>query len=407
MIALRIVVHDFAGHPGQLQLSRELARRGYDVEHHFCKSVTTGQGATDRRSGDPETFSVRGIGLGGEFARYLPVRRVLQEFRYGWLTVRATLTARPDVAIFANFPTVPLAMVTVVLKAYRKPYIFWWQDVHSEAVRSVARQRFGRIGDALAWLIGYLERGIADRAAAIVPISDAFTGRLDSWGISRDKVSVVPNWGALDEVRPGPRRNDWSSAHALDNVRVLMYAGTLGLKHDPSVIAELVRTVPEDCRVVVASEGIGREWLERHCGDESKLVLLDYQPYEQLSEMLASADVFLAILEQDASRYSVPSKVLNYMCAGRPVLAVLPADNPVACMLESSGAGVVTAPGDHHAAAGALGKLLADRRLREHMAESGRRYARQNFDIGSVTDKFEDVIHQALGSPKIARRGIA
>ena len=47
---MKLVVHDFAGHPGQLQLSRELARRGHVVEHHYCQSVATGQGATVRRS---------------------------------------------------------------------------------------------------------------------------------------------------------------------------------------------------------------------------------------------------------------------------------------------------------------------------------------------------------------------
>ncbi len=30
---MRILVHDYSGHPFQAQLSRELARRGHDVVH--------------------------------------------------------------------------------------------------------------------------------------------------------------------------------------------------------------------------------------------------------------------------------------------------------------------------------------------------------------------------------------
>jgi colanic acid biosynthesis glycosyl transferase WcaI len=396
VLTLKIVVHDFAGHPGQLQLSRELARRGHTVEHQFCQSVTTGQGATTRRESDPELFSVKGITLGGEFARYSPFRRILQEIRYGWLAIRATLLMQPDVAIFSNFPIIPLSMVSLALKVRRIPYIFWWQDVHSEAVRIIARQRLGWVGGRIAWPVDRMERGIANRAAAIVPISHAFIDRLKTWGIGQGKVSVIPNWGALDEVCPRPRANSWSAAHALDDVMVVMYAGTLGLKHDPLVIAELARNAPNDCRIVVVSQGKGRKWLEEHCSDNTQLILLDYQPYEQLANMLASADVLLAILEQDASRYSVPSKVLNYLCAGRPVLALLPSDNPVAHMLKSAEAGIVAPPGDHGEAAATLNHLLSDVHLRERMAANARRYAEQVFDLRTIGDSFERVIHSAV-----------
>jgi hypothetical protein len=35
---LRVVVHDYVGHPFQVHLSRELARRGMDVLHLSCDS---------------------------------------------------------------------------------------------------------------------------------------------------------------------------------------------------------------------------------------------------------------------------------------------------------------------------------------------------------------------------------
>ena len=40
---LRLVIHDYSGHPGQVHLSRELARRGHHVEHQYCASYTTGR----------------------------------------------------------------------------------------------------------------------------------------------------------------------------------------------------------------------------------------------------------------------------------------------------------------------------------------------------------------------------
>jgi len=394
---MRIVVHDFAGHPGQIQMSRELARRGHVVQHQFCESLTTGQGATTRRQDDPASFSITGISMGSDFARYSPFRRLAQEMRYGWSVIRAARSMTPDVVVFSNMPIIPLTMASLALKFRGVPYVFWWQDVYSDAVGTVARQRLGRLGGAVAWLAEFIERGCARRSAAIVPITDAFIDQLDAWNIDRGKVAVIPNWGALDEVPARPRENPWAVAHSLNDVKVVMYTGTLGLKHDPSVLAELARSAPDDCRIVVVSQGMGRQWLEEHRGDNPKLILMDFQPYEQLPDMLGTADVLVAILEKDASRYSVPSKVLNYLCAGRPVLALLPSDNAVAEIVRSAEAGIVVPPGGELKACEALDQLLSDEELRTTMAANGRDYATRVFDVEKIGDSFERVVYEAAG----------
>jgi glycosyltransferase involved in cell wall biosynthesis len=390
--ALRLVVHDYSGHPGQVHLSRELARRGHHVEHQFCASYTTGRGATERRDGDPDSFSVRAIELGSEFARYSPIARLRQELQYARMSARAILAARPDVAVLSNIPLLSMFFLTMSLRRRRVPYVFWHQDIYSEAIRVIARDRFGPLGGLIGWVAGRVERRVARGAAAVVPISDNFIGQLEAWGVENSKVHVVPNWAAIDEMPTRPRDNAWAKTHGLADVPVVMYAGTLGLKHDPSVISKLARSAPAGSQTVVVSEGKGREWLESEAGDVPGLTLLDYQPYEQLPDMLASADVLLVVLESNASRYSVPSKVLNYLCAGRPVLALLPPDNAVARMVEAAEAGIVVGPGDPDAAAEALHSLLASPVARAAMGTAARRYAERTFDVERVGDRFDSLL---------------
>jgi colanic acid biosynthesis glycosyl transferase WcaI len=390
---LRLVVHDYSGHPGQVHLSRELARRGHCVEHQYCASYTTGRGATERRDGDPESFAVRSIELASEFARYTPIARLRQELQYARVATRAILAARPDVAVLSNVPLLSLFLLTVALRVQRVPYVFWHQDVYSEAIRIIARDRLGPLGWFVGFVAGHAERQVARGAAAVVAISDAFIEQLDRWGVRPSRVHIVPNWAAIDEMPSRPRDNAWAKAHDLVDVPVVMYAGTLGLKHDPAVISRLAETAPTGSRVVVVSEGRGREWLEAEAGDVPGLMLFDYQPYEQLPDMLASADVLLVVLESDASRYSVPSKVLNYLCAGRPVLALLPPDNAVAQMIEAAGAGLVVAPGDADGAAAALQELLSSAQVRERMGTAARRYAERTFDVTRVGDRFESLLY--------------
>ena len=59
--------------------------------------------------------------------------------------------------------------------------------------------------------------------------------------------------------------------------------------------------------------------------------------------MLASATVLIGILEEDAGVFSVPSKVLSYLCAGRPIVLCAPAENLASRTLLEAEAGPSTA----------------------------------------------------------------
>lgn len=398
---MRLVVHDYSGHPGQIRLSRELARRGHHVQHQFCGSFVTGQGATQRRAGDPESFTILPIHLRSQFRRYSPIVRVCQEIQYGVKATRALLGHSPDLVVLSNVPLLSLLMMSTALGMCGVGYVFWQQDVYSEAIDAIARRRLGRIGGVIGWLAARCERHVARSAAAVVPISGAFVDELDGWGVHSRAIHVIPNWAAIDEMPLRHKDNAWARAHQLTDVPVVMYAGTLGWKHDPAAIADLARSLPSETRVLVVSQGKGREWLEERAGGISNLTLVDYQPYEQLPDVLATADVLLVLLERDASRYSVPSKVLNYLCAGRSILALLPEENAVSDTIAAAGAGLVVAPGDLESATAALGDLLSDPSRRQRMGIDARNYAERNFDIVNVGDRFDTVFSQSIS---LARR---
>ena len=108
--SLRVLVHDFAGHPFQIDLSRSLARRGHTVRHVYCGSYTSGKGRFD--AGDDANLSVVAVPAGESFARYSPVRRLSQEAAYGRRFTRVAATFRPDVILACNVPLVAKSVVS-------------------------------------------------------------------------------------------------------------------------------------------------------------------------------------------------------------------------------------------------------------------------------------------------------
>jgi colanic acid biosynthesis glycosyl transferase WcaI len=392
---LRIAVHDYVGHPFQVQLSRELARRGHDVIHLYFASFPTGKGALERRSDDPEGFHVEGLDLDGEFHKYSLLRRPLHDRKYAGTVVRALRAFRPEIVLSANTPLISQWIIQSECAQSNTRFVFWQQDVLSVGIKSIMKQRFPLLGNRIGDGFIALERLLLRKSDAIVTISDDFLPVLYEWGLPAEKIHVIENWAPLDELPSLPRDNGWARAHGLDDKQIVLYCGTLGLKHNPRLLLELATRLrrKEDVRVVVASQGPGSEWLQEQAQTvkAENLVLLGVQPYDRLPEVLASGDILVAILEPDAGVFSVPSKVLSYLCAGRPLLASVPTANLAARIIRRTRSGIVVEPRDVEGFVAAAVRLMERPSLRAGLGRRARQYAETTFDISRVGDRFGKV----------------
>ncbi len=395
MASTRVVVHDHSGHPFQVQLARALAVAGHEVLHLHCSSFATAHGALERRPADPPTLTLDAIDHGEPFDKYHLSRRVRQELRYARRFVERMEAFGPDVVLSANTPLFAQHRLSTWARRAGVPMVLWLQDIYSAAMGTAVRARLGPLGLPAARGFEAIEKSSIRRSTAVVAISEDFVPFVSAAGAG-DRVHVIENWAPLDEVTPGSKDNPWSRDHGLADQQVLLYGGTLGLKHDPGLLAELARAAVARpaVRVVVISEGLGSDWLR---DDDAKdpmptLTLLPYQDHDALSDVLATADVFLTLLEPDAGTYSVPSKVLNYHCAGRPVVASMPPENLAARTIVDADTGVVVAPGDRQGFVDAALGLLDDEPRRRAMGERARAHAEARYAIDPIRRRFEPIL---------------
>ena len=99
----------------------------------------------------------------------------------------------------------------------------------------------------------------------------------------------------------------------------------------------------DDAVIVVVSEGPNVRALERtgRGPRTAAIKFLPFQPYEDFPNVLASATVLIGILEDEAGVFSVPSKVLSYLCSGRPIVLCAPAENFASRIVLEAEAGAV------------------------------------------------------------------
>jgi colanic acid biosynthesis glycosyl transferase WcaI len=394
---MRILVHDYAGHPLQAQLSRELARRGHDVSHAYFAREHHRGGALERLPTDPAGLRFVGIRLGWARSRRGVIGRARHEIVYGSRIARAAARLRPDVVISAN---TPLLSQRLLLRAARRSgaaFVYWLQDRTSNKQVRKAQRRFGAPGKAVAPLVHWLERSALVGSQAVVAITPGFRETLADYGVADDRIAVIPNWAPLAEIVPMERRNSWAIEHGLADQLVFMYAGSLGLMHEPRLLVELAAALP-DAAVVVVTEDTGAN-IVRAVAERCRVGnvrVLPVQPYEQLSAVLATADVLLAMIDEVGGAYSVPSKVLSYLCAGRPILVSMPPENLSAAVLAESGAGVAVEAGDLQAWRREASRLATDPARRAELGRNGRAYAERTFDIEAIGARFEEVLRIAV-----------
>jgi glycosyltransferase involved in cell wall biosynthesis len=395
---MRIAVHDYAGHPFPFELSRELAARGHTVGHFYFAGDIGPKGESVRRADDPAGFSVTPILTTEPYSKTDLIRRRRGDILYGAAAAARLRAFRPDVILSGNSPLHAQARLIDTARAVEAAFVFWVQDLYGLAATRLLGARAPGAGHLLGAWYQRLEAELLNASDGIVAISPDFAPAMRRIGVQRPGA-VVENWGALSALPPRPKDNAWRRRNALQGRFVFLYSGTMALKHDPATLWALADAFrgQDEVRVVAAVSGVRAEALRaRQAADpHPNLIVLPLQPVAQLADMLGAADVLVAQLEAEAGQFSVPSKVLSYLCAGRPILLAAPVDNLATRTVQAAGAGLCVASRDVPGLVAAARRLHSDEAMRQRCGEAGRAYAERAFAIGPIADRFEAILTEA------------
>ncbi len=406
---MRYVICDYSGHPFQVELSRCLAARGHDVLHVHYAGFQTPKGKLAVFPDDPVGFNVAALRTAGQFNKGDFLRRRFLESRVGTLAAARALAFRPDVVVGCNMPLDAQNRLKSACTQNGIPFVFWLQDIYSHAIHHYLSAKLGVLGSAVGQHYKRLEGRLLRTSDAVVAISTKFRASLELWGVDRERVSVIPNWAPLSEISPIGKDNEWARSHGLSEKLVALYTGTLGLKHDPRLLLELAkRGNNQGLTVVVISEGAAAQWLAERKREEGvgNLVLLPFQPMELYPQVLGAGDIMLAMVDEEAAKFSVPSKILSYIAAGKPIVASIAEDNDAAVTIAAAHAGIVVAPSNPQALFAAVMTLAADPERRRCHGSSARSYAETQFEIDGITDQFERMFAAAL-RPRLRQQHLA
>ena len=243
-----------------------------------------------------------------------------------------------------------------------------------------------------------IEKFVYKHACYITVHSEGNRCYLASQGVDPKKLVVITNWVDTDRIVPSEGGNAFRSEYNLGNKFVVSYAGTIGWAQDLDTViksATLLQSHEGVCFIFVG-EGPDKPTLENKVKAMGlrNVLFLPLQPWNKYPLVLYASDVCLVNLKQQLSTPVVPSKLLNIMASGRPVVASLPPDGDAAAIIKAAHCGICVNPGDAEGLAHAILELHGNPVLCQELGRNGREHVEEYYSLSASTEAYERLFSQ-------------
>jgi glycosyltransferase involved in cell wall biosynthesis len=296
--------------------------------------------------------------------------------------------------------TVGLAAWTLE-RLHSVPYVLYVQDLWPETITASGFLPGARTNAVAERVINVGLRRLYRRAAGTAALSPTMARTLGERGTVVEPVSI-PNWVDEDVFAPVGR----TASRKLPAGRTwIMYAGGMGevqaLDHAVRALARL--SDRPDIGLVFVGDGVARGQLERlavELGVTDRVLFLGSRPVSAMPRLIGEAAAQLVSLKDlPLFRGTIPSKVQASMACGSPIVCAVAGD--AADVVERAGCGVVVAPEDPAALAGAF-VTIADMgpEARRRMGAAGRRAYVEGFSAAAGTERLEELLERAARSAR-------
>ena len=321
--------------------------------------------------------------------------RIINYFSFTFMVLLNLLkTAKyRAVVVYSNPPILPwIASWAKVLFGCKLMFVSY--DLYPEVATVTNTLREGNI---ICRLMNHINKCVYRRADSVVALSSEMKEFiLNHRVISREKVTVIPNWYE-DRGEFSRERSDNVFQDIAKDKFVVSYFGNMGTMQDMDTILGAIRELKEDdIFFLFAGHGNKMERLKQIVSEEgiSNIVIHDFLHGKNFRDALAVSDCALVSLEKGATGLCVPSKTYSYMMQGIPLLAIMDESDIVRDIEE--GAGLWVRNGESMKMAEAIRQLKDDPERQRNMRQTCRRIYLEKYTTDICTQKYVTLFRNLL-----------
>ena len=328
------------------------------------------------------------------------ISRFLENISFGLTSAwQVFKSPRPSVIYANTWPIFSTGLLALTAKLRRIPVVFSVQDIYPGSL--VIQGRISNRNPVIR-VLEKAETLLARSASHVIVISEAFARiYLKKYGVEKERLSVVPNWFDSASIKLDEDTQAFRERLGVpEGAFLVAYAGNIGTAAGLETVLEAMAECRDiqNLRFLIAGDGSRLDECRRLAGHgpEGRIIFYSPWPAQETSVVLRSTNLLILPTKGEQSRASVPSKLIAYMFAAKPVIAQAVSDSETARVVQASNCGWVVKPGQP--------KLLADQlrfacREEKHELEkrglAGREYALKHFGKDVCLPKVIDIIQRA------------
>jgi colanic acid biosynthesis glycosyl transferase WcaI len=350
---------------------------------------------TERRpwrvSQTEEMGRLRVIRVGStDYPRFNMKRRVVNYLSYVALAVPRALFVPCDVVLAMTDPPFQGIVGALVALLKGKPYVYNIRDLYPDMALGGSLVPPG----ALARVWEAMHRWALKRAARVIVLGEDMRARIVAKGVDAARVVVVRDGAEVPPLDAAKPEIDPEVVRAIrgDAAFVLVHAGNLGFYGAWETLLKAAGELAKDgVRLVFVGDGAQKEQIAARAAGLANVVFLPFFPGSKIPSVLAAADAHVVTIKRGLEGVVVPSKLYGILVAGKPIVAVAPAETDVAALGTAQGFAVCCDPDRPEEMVDAVRRLLAER-LRVVAMGAAARKASLSYDRAGEAEKFAKVM---------------
>jgi glycosyltransferase involved in cell wall biosynthesis len=215
--------------------------------------------------------------------------------------------------------------------------------------------------------------------------------------LGADKIVYIPLWQDEELIIPADfNTNPFIIRNSLSEYFVVQYSGNMGLLHDMKTFGEAVIKGPDDVLFLFIGSGQRKKELLDTLKNTNRenFRLFPFLPNEEYAFSVSACHVSLISLNSGLEGMAVPSKIMGIMAAGIPVIALVPEQSEVACIIAEENCGILVKPGDCDGLLAAIHRLKSDPILRKQLGVNGREAFRLKYTTEVIAQKYFSLLNE-------------
>lgn len=351
---------------------------------------------TEWSAGQPRIKIIRAGST--DYPRMRMKLRVVNYLSYVFLAVPLALFLRCDAVLAMTDPPFEGIVGAFVALLKRKPFVYNIRDLYPDMAVGGALIAPGRL--ARVW--ERMHRWALRRAARVIVLGEDMRERIVAKGTDAARVEIVRD--GVEILPPGAPAPELD-AEVVRAIRgdfrfVLVHAGNLGFYGAWETLLEMARQCADaGIGLVFVGEGAQFEAVRKMAEGIGNVRFLPFFAAAKIASVMAAADAHVVTVKRGLDGVVVPSKLYGILAAGKPLLAVAPAESDAARIVLRHGCGLTADPERPGKAAAAAREMAGEPEKAKSMGAAAEAAA-PGYDRVKELRRFTEILSEAVASRK-------